>query len=721
MNLWAGILPVLLCGATAPAQPEPADLPALVPLSGQRLGQAVQFRHRPQRSSTRQVSVIGDFNGWDVGATPLAGPDADGWFSTAVRLPPGRHLYKFVEDGVRYLEDPSASAFEPDGFTGRNSVLVVEPPLLPPAELGDGRVDAARIVHHCGRPACLTHRDGGVEVRLITRAHDVERVRAHWIGGPDFPLIHLGDEGEEAIWAGELPPPRGARQYRFEVADGACTLQVGARGSSAVAAAVGVFAAPPLRLENLPPAWVRDAVFYQIFPERFANGDPSNDPPATEPWGSVPGHYTYQGGDLRGITQHLDYLQELGIDALYLNPIFVSPSNHKYDTADYTRVDPHFGGDAAFDELLTALKKRDMRILLDGVFNHTGNLHPAFQDLRRRGPESDFADWYQVRGFPVASPEAPNYAAWNGYGHLPELCTWNPEVRRFLFDIAARWIRRGIDGWRLDAAEQVEHEFWREFRDRARAAGAATGNEPYLLGEIWGDARPWLDGEQFDGVTNYQLRVACVDFFAKESIDAAAFAERLQTLLRRHPKVVTESMVNLLGSHDTPRWRTVCGERAARARLGTAFLLTWPGAPLIYYGDEIGMSGGPDPGNRAAFDWRAVFGEQPQLRWVRRVIQVRHSTPALRDGLVRIAFAESGGGLLYMERSALGEPVGVVLNRGCERRNLRLPSQLPAGRWWDAISGVPARVEAGVLSIATLGEDQLLVLRRQPSPMRRER
>jgi glycosidase len=706
---------VLSLIAAAPEAPTAGTVTAtLHPLSRDRLGQDVSFLHRPQAPTTQEVCLVGEFNDWELGATPLEGPDRGGAFRTSLRLPPGRHLYKFVEDGTRYVEDRRAIAFEPDGYGGRNAVIEVAVPPLPAATVGDGEFDAARIVHNLGRAACLPHLDNRVELRLVTRAHDVGVVRATWIGGPATDLIPLGDEGEESLWAGELPPPPGRAEYRFEVEDGGRTLYVGADGCGMAPDLVGFFAASQRRSASLPPGWVRDAVFYQIFPERFANGDLDNDPTPTDPWGSVPGYYSYQGGDLRGITEHLDYLAELGVDALYLNPIFLSPSNHKYDTSDYLHVDPHLGGDVAFDDLLSALSARGIRLLLDGVFNHTGNLHPAFRNLRQQGASSPYADWYLAREFPIAAPETPNYAAWNGHGHLPELRTWNPKVREYLYEVGRYWIQRGIDGWRLDAADEVEHGFWRGFRREVRAAGARSNKVPYLLGEIWGNGAPWLAGDQFDGVTNYRLRAACVDFFAREATDAAAFACTLQSLLRSQPKAITEAMVNFVGTHDTPRWRTVCKGRAQRAQLGLLFLVTWPGAPLIYYGDEVGVTGGADPENRTAFDWSGHTWDRHQQELLSRAIRLRHATCALRDGLVAIPFAEAGGGLLYMERG--GHPVGagVVVNRGPARANLAFKSSLADGRWIDAMTGIPARVQGGILSIARVDADQLLLLLPRP-------
>ncbi len=683
-----------------------------------RLLVPVALSHRPPAGTTR-VHVVGSFNGWDLEATPMIGPDAEGLFHETLFLLPGLHRYKLLEDGRRYVTDLDAHASEPDGYGGRNGVLRVAAPPLPPVQPADGLFDAARIVHPRGRPWVTAQLDGGVELRLLTRAGDVSRVDCQWDGGPWVPMIHLGDEGVESVWAAELPPPGAAAGYRFRAGDGDVELYLGATGARERADRTDLFAIPggadPRRL---PPRWVRDAVFYQIFPERFANGDPGNDPRRTQPWGSRPGHYSYQGGDLAGIIDRLDYVQDLGATALYLNPIFRSPSNHKYDVADYHEIDPHFGAIDLFRHLVGELHRRRMRILLDGVFNHSGDQHAAFRDLRRRGAASPHADWYSVDFYPVAPPERPNYAAWNGYGHLPELRTDNPRVLAHLHAAVRRWMAEGIDGWRLDAAERLEHRFWKSFRNVVREAPGGVGEEAYILGEIWADACAWLQGDELDGVTGYRFRRACVAFFAERSIDAGEFALGLRTLLRAHPKAVTEATLNLLGSHDTPRWNTVCGGDDESARLGLLFLLTWPGAPLIYYGDEVGMPGGNDPDNRRAFDWTESSWDTDLQNDLRRAIRVRRETPALRDGLVDFRVAEARGGLLSMERRAGRNRAMVLVNRGPARGATELPSTLPEGIWVDALGGSLARVRDGRLSIERIERNALYVFRPASPPPR---
>ncbi|MEW6062450.1 MAG: alpha-amylase family glycosyl hydrolase, partial [Bacteroidota bacterium] len=210
------------------------------------------------------------------------------------------------------------------------------------------------------------------------------------------------------------------------------------------------------------PSWVADAIFYQIFPERFANGDPTNDPPNCERWGGTPTSNNFFGGDLQGIINRLDYLSELGINALYLNPIFAADSNHKYNTKDYFSIDPSFGTNKTFEKLLHECHKRNIRVVIDGVFNHVGTAHVAFQDVKEHGRESKYVSWFNIYSFPVNEPRKPNYECWWGHGALPKLMVQNPEVKKYIFDVTTFWTTKGIDGWRLDVANEIPHEFWKE-------------------------------------------------------------------------------------------------------------------------------------------------------------------------------------------------------------------------------------------------------------------
>jgi glycosidase len=412
------------------------------------------------------------------------------------------------------------------------------------------------------------------------------------------------------------------------------------------------------------PEWVKHAVFYQIFPERFDNGDPERDPENVQPWGTTPTPGNFMGGDLRGIINRLDYLSELGVTALYLNPIFQASSNHKYNTYDYYRIDPHFGDLATFHELLHEAHQRNMRVILDGVFNHCGRGFFAFVDILENGNESPYLKWFHIKRLPIhpyTDMYPANYSGWWNLRSLPKFNTEHDPVRRYLFDVARYWIEQGADGWRLDVPNEIEdHAFWRDFRRVVKQAKP----DAYIVGEIWTDATPWLDGTQFDAVMNYVWRDLCRDYFAYEQIPTDAFARAIEILLRRYPNEATLAQLNLFGSHDTARFLTEVGGDVRKLFAPILFQMTFPGAPCIYYGDEIGLRGGKDPQCRGCFPWQQDLWNQPLHIWVRRCIAIRHAHAALRTGEYHTLLAQNEPPLYAFVRWNNEEQLVVVLNPG---------------------------------------------------------
>lgn len=376
------------------------------------------------------------------------------------------------------------------------------------------------------------------------------------------------------------------------------------------------------------PEWVKDAIFYQIFPERFANGNTANDPPGVEPWGGIPKSKNYFGGDLQGIIDRLDYISSLGVNCLYLNPIFWSTSNHKYHTKDYLKVDPHFGDEKTFKELVEACHKRGIRIILDGVFNHTGTDFFAFEDIKRHGKKSKYLKWYNIYSFPVGPPSKPNYECWWNLGDLPKLMTHNPEVRDHLYKVTEYWMKVGIDGWRLDVPNEIPHPFWVEWRTHVKKLNP----DAYIVGEIWDNAAPWLQGDQFDAVMNYRFRKAALDFFVSDSISASAFDASLAHTRSDYDSEVNLVMQNLLGSHDTERLLTLCKNDKDAMKLAWLFQMTYIGAPMVYYGDEVGMSGDKDPACRGTMIWDEKQQDQDLLATMKQLIRARNQYRVLRRG-----------------------------------------------------------------------------------------
>ncbi|HEY6190842.1 MAG TPA: glycoside hydrolase family 13 protein [Bacteroidota bacterium] len=457
------------------------------------------------------------------------------------------------------------------------------------------------------------------------------------------------------------------------------------------------------------PDWAEDAIWYQIFPERFANGDTSNDPPGVEKWGGKPEPRNFFGGDLQGIIDHLDYLQRLGVNALYLNPIFESPSNHKYHTSDYLKIDHNFGDDAVFQRLVGECHRRGMHIIIDGVFNHTGVHFFAFEDIKKNEAKSPYLKWYDVHSFPVGPPEKPNYEAWWGLGDLPKLMTGNPEVRKYLFDATTHWMKAGLDGWRLDVPNEIPHEFWIEWRKLVKAENP----EAYIVGEIWDDATPWLQGDQFDAVMNYRFRGGCVGFIALGNQTATQFDSTLTAQRNAYPGRVDYVLQNLIGSHDTERFMTLSGGDAEKVKLAVLAQMTYVGAPMIYYGDEIGMQGGKDPDCRHTMEWDSTKWNLDLWTWYQKLVKIRNDHRLFRRGSYKTVLADDAGKLIGYAREDGSERALVFLNNGSRDAKAPLTGvRLPPDGWRNLLTGtrippadsvvVPAR--SGVILFSSSAE-----------------
>ncbi len=442
------------------------------------------------------------------------------------------------------------------------------------------------------------------------------------------------------------------------------------------------------------PDWVRDAVFYQIFPDRFARSPSLPKPTNLQPWGTPPTRYGFQGGDLIGVVEKLDYLTDLGINALYFNPIFQSAANHRYHTYDYYHVDPLLGGNEALRQLLDAAHARGIRVILDGVFNHASRGFFQFNHILECGPESPYVDWFRIKGYPLYAYDTshePNYAAWWNLHALPEFNTANPTVRRFIMDVARHWIEFGADGWRLDVPAQIDDDdFWREFRQVVKSANP----EAYIVGEIWVNeqdhtAERWLQGDQFDAIMNYGFTAACIGFLVGDwldptlvegqghepvrPLDAPAFADRIDTMLHRYAPEIVQVQFNLLDSHDTARYLTLARDDKRLLKLTTLFQMTYPGAPSIYYGDEIGLRGGRDPDCRRAMPWDPAQWDIELFDFFKKVIAIRHVHPALRRGDYQQLYADASLGVYAFLRQTAEERIVVVLNN----RDVPYPPQVP--------------------------------------------
>ncbi len=456
------------------------------------------------------------------------------------------------------------------------------------------------------------------------------------------------------------------------------------------------------------PDWVKDAVFYQIFPDRFAQSSRVQKAGHLQPWGEPPSFHKYQGGDLLGVVEHLDHIAALGVNAIYFCPVFQSASNHRYHTHDYYQVDPMLGGNAALRELIDAAHARGMKVVLDGVFNHASRGFFQFSDLLEQGQDSAYLDWFHAGPFPLSpydDTRPANYVAWWGNRALPKFNTGTQAVREFLWDVAEYWMRQGIDGWRLDVPNEIDDDdFWREFRRRVKAIDP----DAYIVGEIWGDAHRWLQGDQFDAVMNYPFTRPCIAYFGAHTIDnamneasgtghvdpmnAEQFGARMTEVAAAYPLEIVQAQLNLLDSHDTARYLSVVGGDQTAHHLALTFQLTYLGAPCLYYGDEIGLPGGPDPDCRRAFPWNDVPSwNQDTVALVKKLTAVRHATPALQRGDFQVLYAQND--LLIYVRSHGSDRAYVLMNTASESRMAAL-NGLEIGDYRDALSGQAVTVEA---------------------------
>ncbi len=463
------------------------------------------------------------------------------------------------------------------------------------------------------------------------------------------------------------------------------------------------------------PYWVQDAIFYHIFPDRFFNSQQFNDPVNIQPWGSEPTVRGFQGGDLRGIISKLDYLLELGVTALYLNPVFASAANHRYHINDYYQIDPTLGTMADYKALLDALHSNNMRLILDGVFNHSGRGFFAFNDILENNSESRYKDWYFVNGFPLdafGDGKATNYQAWWGIKDLPKFNTNNPAVRRYLFDVARYWIEQGADGWRLDVPAEIDDDsFWEEFRQEVKAANP----DAYIVGEIWEVNTRWIGDTHFDGLLQYPWRQSLLDMLTG-AIPLHQYADSAEGYLHTYPHENAYAMYLPLGSHDTRRLINKLGWDEDRVRLAMLLQFTYPGAPGIYYGDEVGLDGEKDPLNRKAFLWSHETWKTGILDYTRQLTAVRKRLASLRRGDYRRLYLDDGLAIYAFARTLGEETAVVVVHPGEDTLNFSLPvNELgwPDGQELaDALSPARYGVQNGVIEVTLAPKSGLILVKR---------
>lgn len=383
---------------------------------------------------------------------------------------------------------------------------------------------------------------------------------------------------------------------------------------------------PFILREEIPdvPKWFKNAVVYNIFPDSFASGKRTLAESQNE-MRLENGQLCRSrlGGTIRGITENLDYIQAMGFTCIYLNPIFAGGEYHKYDVLDYYHIDPLMGTEDDFRELVEKLHERGMKIIIDGVFNHCSWEFFAFEDVVLKGENSRYCKWFYDLKFPVVRPEdpeeIPGYTCFAYERKMPKLNTAEREVQMYFADVGAYWIKEfHVDGWRLDVANEIDRNFWRNFRTAVKRENP----DAVLIGEVWENAETWLKGDAFDSVMNYEFRRICKEFLAVGTPDALSAAYQFEKMHLRYPANIVKGQLNLIDSHDVPRFLSICRKNDSRWKLACILLLMMPGVPSLFYGDEQGITGVKETEYRRAMEWS---GQDRYCEFIRTLIKIRRT------------------------------------------------------------------------------------------------
>ena len=434
-----------------------------------------------------------------------------------------------------------------------------------------------------------------------------------------------------------------------------------------------------------PPKWAENTVWYQIFPSRFCHAATEHEVADLLPWAGPDSPVTNAmkfGGNLRGITGQLDYLAELGISGIYMNPINRSASQHKYDTSDYYDIDPEFGTKEDLKALVRTAHKHGIRVMLDGVFNHSGWDFFAWQDLLKNRQNSKYASWYMVNdwnfeGRPGYNARKHRYFSFSYCDTMPKFNTNNPEVRNYLISVCEYWVKEyDIDALRLDVSDEVCHDFCRELQLVLRA----LKSDFYIIGEVWHNATPWLRGNEFDAIMNYPLQYAIYDFMQNTSRTAAGFEENVNRCLTDYFLQTQKVMFNLLDSHDTMRLVTRLGSKD-RALQALALLFCMPGSPCLYYGTEVFLPGGGDPDCRHCMPWKEIAEGRytGDFAAVQQLIRLRKSSGALRSPQMRFLHDESDDRILILQKDSEDSNERIYLLVNCSEKDFDMSTYRSRG------------------------------------------
>lgn len=530
------------------------------------------------------------------------------------------------------------------------------------------------IRHEADKRYCFALEKGKFLIRIQTKKNDMEKVVLHW-RDKNIPLEVLdtrcAHEMEKAAsdrffdyyeWVVEMDV--NCLRYYFELTDttgettyfGNCEFY-----EEEIDSIHFMFnCSQTLREEEIftVPEWAKNKVVYQIFPSRYA----SSKEVSKDLWYKTPiGAMDDLQGDLRGIINKFDHLVELGVDIIYMTPIFKSPSRHKYDTIDYYQIDPSFGTEADLTELVELAHAHGMKVILDAVFNHTSPDFFAFADVREKGQASKYWDWYYIEGYPLKAErfQKPNYKSFAYYGGMPKLNLMNPETADYVIKVGRYWLEKcKIDGWRLDVSDEINHGFWKRFRKEMREVNP----EALIIGEVWYFARDFMEGDEWDTVMNYDFFFGVQKLIRDESITVSQFMETLGRLRGNLHNKVYPVLWNLIDSHDTARFLFECKERKEKLKLAAALQMLLPGMPFIYYGDEYGMTGGEDPDCRRGMLWDEDKQDQEMFAYYKKLIQIRKAYPVLAEGKVTSCVCDDEKGSITLIRELESERADVAVN-----------------------------------------------------------
>lgn len=616
-------------------------------------------------SDASQVQILGDFSNYK----PIEMQQVNTLWRYVVDLEPGTYRYYFLVDGVKQLDDKNTDVGVYNGqvYNTRRVNERFQP------KPGDGQFSNIYFEH--SRQYINPVGKGEIYLTIGFNEEDVEDVllQSNALECEKERFVHRKIE----YFRFHVKTSAPVLKYRFLIEDGK-EIVYGINGSEEFFAFD--FDHPLIDYMNIPD-WSRGAVVYQIFPDRFRNGNTAIDLESTPDWNATPTGFqlssTLYGGDLLGIIESLNHLKSLNVDNVYLNPIFQADSVHKYNTTDYLTIDPGFGDENDFGLLVETLHSQEMALILDAVFNHTGTAFFAMQENFLHQEDSGYLDWYFIQQFPLEK-NADKYRTWQGYASLPKLNTENTQVRGYLAQVLGKWFSQSVDGWRLDTTDQYSKRFLQEF---LFPTIKNIKSDSILVGEYWDQASEYFNMDCMNSVMNYLFRDMSLTYVRGGS--ASSFIASSLDYLNLYPPQIIDGIWNMLGSHDTARILTQLDEDLNAAKLAVVLQMTFKGSPLIYYGDEIGMTGETDPYCRKPFPWGREGEWNSELFGLYKVLTaLRSDSQALKKGTIDFIYDKAG--VLGFKRAYEDEKVLVFTNSRSKAFDVDLELD---GLYEDVLSG----------------------------------